>query len=171
MAARNLAEILRRFRPTTAPGPAGPAGVPADRARESESELASVFSALQPALTEAARLRDDARIEGDRRRRASVEDAQRVISDARDRLDTVRAEAASARLAQLDEERTQLRDGVMTEADRVRTTVDAHLAALVAEVVAGVWATAVPPTALPAPTPEASSPVPSTAARREARAR
>jgi hypothetical protein len=46
--ARTLADTLRRFRPTVAPGAAGPAGIPADRATQAAAEQAAVFAALEP---------------------------------------------------------------------------------------------------------------------------
>ena len=80
--ARTLADILRRFRPAVAPGPAAPAGVPADRVMEAEAELAVVFAALGPAVTEASTLVEQARADADRRQQAGVEEAQRIVGDA-----------------------------------------------------------------------------------------
>ncbi|MFI5100658.1 MAG: hypothetical protein ACHQE5_09125, partial [Actinomycetes bacterium] len=60
-------------------------------------ELAVVFAALEPVLADARREREEARADADRRRRQGLEDAERIVADARSRLDAVRAEAASDR--------------------------------------------------------------------------
>jgi len=140
--ARTLGDILRRFRPSVAPGPAAPAGVPADRTVEAEAELAVVFAALQPAVTEAATLAEQARVEADRRRQAAIEEAQHIVDDARARLESVRAQAASTRLAALDAERAALEAQTRTEVERVGDLAAAHLAGLVAAVLGRIWATA-----------------------------
>lgn len=140
--ARTLSDILRRFRPTVAPGPAAPAGVPIDRVAEAEAELAAVLAALEPAVGKSALVRQQARAEADRRRRRAVEEAERVVADARARLDAVRAEAASGRLAALDEERASLEREAREEADRVREVAEVRLPDVIAQVLDGVWATA-----------------------------
>ena len=72
------------------------------------------------------------------------------MADARSRLDAVRAEAYSAHLAALDEERAKLDSETREEADRVRDVAAARLANLVAQVLDGVWATAgLPPGGTP----------------------
>ena len=77
--ARTLGDILRRFRPAVAPGPAAPAGVPADRVAEAEAELAVVFAALAPTVAEATRLVEEATTEAERRRHAAHQEAQRML--------------------------------------------------------------------------------------------
>lgn len=147
---RTLSDILRRYRPTVAPGPASPAGVPADRVAEAAAELAVVFVELEPTVEEAERVREQARAEAAHRRLRAVEEADRVVADARSRLDAVRAEAYSAHLAALDKERAKLEGETREEADRVRNVAAARLAKVVAQVVDGVWATAgLPPGGTP----------------------
>jgi len=155
--ARTLGDILRRFRPSVAPGPAAPAGVPADRTVEAEAELAVVFAALRAAVAEAATLAEQARVEADRRRQAAVEEAQRIVDDARARLESVRAEAASARLAALDAERVALEAQTRTDIERVGELAAAHLAGLVAAALGGIWATAGLPPAVDAGAEERSA--------------
>ena len=140
----NLADILRRFRPAVAPGPAAPAGVPADRVMEAEAELAVVFAALGPAVTEASALVEQARVDADRRRQAGVEEAQRIVDGARARLDSVRAEAANARLAESGAERAALEAETSAEIERTREFAAGRLPGLVGAVLGGIWATADP---------------------------
>jgi hypothetical protein len=138
--ARALSDILRRFRPAVAPGPAGPAGVPADRVAEAAEELAGVFVALEDAVGEARAIRDEAHAAADRDRRQGAADAAAILADARARLEAVRAEAASSHLAELDAERAAIEAGARAEAERVGRVSEDRLPALVAKVVAGVWA-------------------------------
>jgi len=140
--ARTLADILRRFRPAVAPGPAAPAGVPADRVMEAEAELAVVFAALGPALTEASTLVEQARADADHRQQAGVEEAQRIVGDARARLESVRAEAASKRLAELDAEKAALEAQTDAEVERVGQLAATRVLSLVSAVLDGIWATA-----------------------------
>ena len=139
--ARTLSEILRRFRPAVAPGPAGPAGVPADRVAEARAELADVFVALEPAVTAARQMRERARADADRRRQQGVEQAERIRAEARGRLDAVRAEAASVHLAALDVDRAALEADARSEAERVQQVIGARLPRVVAQVIAQVWDT------------------------------
>lgn len=140
--APTLSEILRRFLPAVAPGPAGPVGVPADRVGEAEAELAAVFAALEPAVGDAQRLREQAQADADRRRQQGAGEAGWIMAEARARLDAVRAEAVSAGLAALDEERASLEREARAEVERVRRVAAARLPEVVAEVIAGVWTTA-----------------------------
>jgi hypothetical protein len=140
--ATTLSQILRRFRPAVTPGPAGPAAVPVDRVAEVEAELAAVFAALEPAVTAAREVREQAAGDADRRRQQGEEEAERIVAAARARLDAVRAEAASAGLAALDAERAVLDADSRAEVERVRQVADERLAGLLSEVLAEVWATA-----------------------------
>lgn len=136
--ARTLPEILRRFRPAVAPGPPAPAGVPVDRRAETEAELAVVFAALVSTTAAANDLREQARAEADRRRAQGTQDAQRLLSDARSRLTAVRADAATALLSSLDEERAELQHEAQAEATRLRQRADERLPEVVANVIGDV---------------------------------
>jgi len=162
--ASTLSQILRRFRPAVAPGPAGPAGVPADRGAEAEAELAAVFAALEPSVADARRVREEARADAGRRRRHGLEEAERIVAEARNRLDAVRAEAASAQLAALDAERATLEGNARAEVDRVERLAEARVPDLVAQVVARVRMTGGP---LPGPPSETPSETRSEAGRSE----
>ncbi len=147
--ARTLSDILRRFRPTVAPGPAGPAGVPADRLQEAEAELAPVFAALESAVGDARGRREQAQADEDRLRRQGVDEAERILTEARGRLDAVRAEAASTGLAALDEQRSRLEAEARAEARRVHDVAEARLPEVVVRVVGRVWATGGLPSGAP----------------------
>lgn len=140
--ARTLSDILRRFRPAAAPGPAAPPGVPVDRTAESAAELAPVFAALDPAVEEADRRGVAARAEADRRRRRAAEEAGRILADAQSRVEAVRSEAAATALASIDEQRAALERDANAEAARVHEVSEATRADLVARIVADVWRTA-----------------------------
>lgn len=139
--ARTLSDILRRFRPAVAPGPAGPAGVPADRSAEAEAELAIVFEALAPTVQAAQQLRDRAQTEADHRRREAIQEAERLIADARGQLDAVRAEAAASRLTTVDETRARLDREAHDAAGALTTRAEARLSDVVARVVGEIRAT------------------------------
>jgi len=140
--ARNLGDILRRFRPAVAPGPAAPSGVPVDRVAEAEAELAPVFAALRPAIAESQRIVDDGRADADGRLRTAAERAQATLDDARAHIEAARAEAATHRLGQEASARASLKAASSTEVARVVALAEERLPGLVAKVVDAVWATA-----------------------------
>lgn len=85
--------ILDRFRPVGAPGPAGPAGVPAVGDDGPAAELAPVFAALAAEVESCRRLVEQARREADQALSRAHEGAAAIIAQAR--LDA-RDERASA---------------------------------------------------------------------------
>ena len=119
-----------------------------DRVQEAEAELAPVFVALESAAAEARQLRENGQVDAERRRRQGGDEAARIVAEANSRLDAVRSLAATARLATLDEQRAKLEADARAEAERVRLVANAKVGEVVADVVAGVWATA---GVLPAP--------------------
>ena len=90
-------DLLERFRPFGAPGPAAPAGVPADRDAELGRELQPVFDALADTLAEADRIRTEGTAEADRRRARAADEARALVAAGRSRAAAERA-AAAARL-------------------------------------------------------------------------
>jgi hypothetical protein len=84
-------DLLRRFRPAGAPGPAGLAGVPTDRVADATAELARVFAAL--AATEA---RCDEIL--DQGRRDAADAAQRATDRVRSIAATAEQRAAGERM-------------------------------------------------------------------------
>ncbi len=138
--ARTLSDILRRFRPAAAPGPAGPAGVPADRVAEAAAELAVVFDALVSTTADVRARREEAAEDAERLRRQAAAEASRIVADAGGRREAMRAEAASASLTALDADRAALETEARAEADRVRGVAEERLPALVERVLAQVRA-------------------------------
>jgi hypothetical protein len=141
----SLSDLLRRFRPAVAPGPAAPAGVPADRLAEAQAELAPVFAAIQPAVAQARQLREQAAAEATRRRDEGREEAARVVADARARLGAVRAEAAATSIAALEAERAKVDERARAEVDRIRRVAEGRAPGVVAAVVARVRLTGAAP--------------------------
>jgi hypothetical protein len=140
--ARTLSDILRRFRPAVAPGPAGPVGVPADRVALAEAELAEVFAAIESAVREGRRVREQANADSDCRRRRAAEQAERIAADARARADAVRADAAARGLEMLDDEKSRIEREARAEAARVQARADERMSEVVARVLDEVRATA-----------------------------
>ena len=107
--ARN--SLLDRFRPVGAPGPAGPAGVPATDNQGPEAELLPVFEALNPTIREAGELTTDASTRAaDTVARARAQ-AAALVEQARLDSGAVRTDAAAAvsrEAEQADEEMLQL---------------------------------------------------------------
>ena len=91
--ARN--SLLDRFRPVGAPGPAGPAGVPAVDDEGAAAELIAVFEALDPQIQACSLLVRDA----ETRARHTVDAARRqaaaLVEQARIDSAAVRADAAA----------------------------------------------------------------------------
>lgn len=137
--APTVRDILRRFRPAVAPGPAAPAGVPADWVAEAETELAAVFTALAPTQADARRVVAEARADAARAAEAAAEEANGILDAARTRLEAVRLEAASAHLAALDSERAAVDAAARAEAGRIRDVAARRLPELVDEVLDEVW--------------------------------
>lgn len=87
--------ILDRFRPAGAPGPAGPVGVPATGDQGPAVELAPVFAALGADVESCRRMVDEARREADGELSSAVEEAAAVIARARLDEGAERARAAA----------------------------------------------------------------------------
>jgi vacuolar-type H+-ATPase subunit H len=102
--------ILDRFRPVGAPGPVGPAGVPAADEHGPSAELVPVFTALAPDIESARKLIEQAE-----------KDATDIISRARDE--------ASALLAQAQLDGRSARAGATARVTKVTTDRDEALLA------------------------------------------
>lgn len=87
--------ILDRFRPAGAPGPAGPVGVPATGDQGPAVELAPVFAALGADVESCRRMVDEARREADGVLSSAVEEAAAIIARARLDEGAERARAAA----------------------------------------------------------------------------
>lgn len=118
----NLAQFLRRLRRHGVPGPAAPAGVPADLAAEIEVELQPVFAALEPVV----RGTEEARAHAAEDAAAAVGRAEatagRRIGDAHRRSAAVTAEETARRLHRSEQDRAGLLDAARAEADWLRVS-------------------------------------------------
>lgn len=132
--ARN--SLLDRFRPVGAPGPAGPAGVPATDNQGPEAELLPVFEALDPTVRETEALTTDAVKRAAQSVKQAREEAAAMVEKARMESGAVRAEAAAAvsrEAAAADEEMLQrARD----EADEIKRRGESRVPQLAAVIVA-----------------------------------
>ncbi|MGZ4601972.1 MAG: hypothetical protein ACXV3S_00025 [Kineosporiaceae bacterium] len=118
----NVRDILRRFRPAAAPGPAATGGVPADRVAEREAELAPVLALLEEVEQECAQLLEAARTAAAERRSQGAGQVEAILAAGRRRADAERAAAAAAQQRLADEEAQRIvRDG----RDQARRTVEA----------------------------------------------
>ncbi|QCB97763.1 hypothetical protein E5206_13235 [Arthrobacter sp. PAMC25564] len=108
--------ILDRFRPVGAPGPAGPAGVPATDDQGPAAELVPVFAALAGDVASCAALVEEARLGAEREVARARAQAAAIVSAARLEAGAERAKAA-ARVEQAASERdTQLLEQARREA-------------------------------------------------------
>jgi hypothetical protein len=98
--------ILDRFRPVGAPGPVGPAGVPAAGERGPSVELVPVFTALAPDIESARNLIDQAEKEAADIVSRAREEASALLAQAQLDGRSARARAA-ARVAQDNTEHDQ----------------------------------------------------------------
>jgi len=133
-----ISDLLDRFRPAGAPGPAAPAGVPADRRTAAEDELAPVFTALADVERDCMALVDDARVAAEERTARAAREAAALVRQARDDGTAIRAETAARLRAAGEEELAELRARAEAEAAVVRARAAERLPELVGRVVAHV---------------------------------
>ena len=127
--------ILDRFRPVGAPGPAGPAGVPAAGDHGPAAELAPVFAALAAEVESCRRLVEEARREADHALSRAHERAAAIIAQARLDARDERARAV-ARVERAASERDELLLAqARMEADDVEEVGAAQLPATVRRVI------------------------------------
>ena len=132
--ARN--SLLDRFRPVGAPGPAGPAGVPASDDEGPAAELIPVFEALDPDLDTARQLTADAEAEARKTVATARRQAAALVEQARLDSAAVRADTAarvSADAARSDE--GMLRQA-REEAGGLRSRGESRVPQLASEIVA-----------------------------------
>ncbi|HEX2894733.1 MAG TPA: hypothetical protein VHO29_12105 [Marmoricola sp.] len=120
-------DLLQRFRPAGAPGPATATGVPADRVAERTAELEPVFESLRSTTAEVARIRHEAVVEAEHRREQAREQAVARVADARLEADAIRATTLAD--AQRDAEGAA-RASVAAAAARAESTTARSLARL-----------------------------------------
>jgi hypothetical protein len=143
-----IERILERLRPAGAPGTAAASGVPADRVAELAAELDPVLARLDPVQARCERIRSEAVVEADRRRRAGTDRARQVLAEARRAADAERAAAAGAVEREVAAAAAAGRLAAERDAVAVRELAATRLAPLVDRVVAAARALAdQPPTA------------------------
>lgn len=131
-------DLLQRFRPAGAPGPATATGVPADRVEERASELDPLFRLLEDAVAEAARIRSEADAEAERRREQARDQAVARVAAARLGADSIRADALAAAQQEAEAAATLVAEHARVVAEdigaRARQTLDADVLDVVARV-------------------------------------
>jgi hypothetical protein len=129
-------DVLDRFRPVAAPGAAGRAALPADRALAVAAELEPVFAALTGPLEECARMRHDAALARDGDLAEARAHAETLVATARRDAPGIRAETAAARQAEALAEVRRAADEAAGEADAIRARAARRTPEIVARVVA-----------------------------------
>lgn len=126
-------DVLQRFRPAGAPGPA--AAVPADRRAALEEELAPVFTGLEDAEADWRRIVSEARDRARVLEETARAEAAGLVEQARSAAAGERASAeAEVRHAAEGEDRALL-SAADDEANRIRTVASSRLDGLVARAV------------------------------------
>ena len=133
--ATTLADILRRFRFHVAPGAPNVVGVPVDRARAIDDELAPVFDALEDAQREADLIVASAAAEAERSRNRARDEGQARLAAAENRVAAVSAEVATATLQGADDDARRIVAEAHDRAAQIAARVDEHSPALVEQVV------------------------------------
>lgn len=112
-------DLLYRFRPAGAPGPASAAAVPADHAADRAAELEPVFAVLAETEARCAALREEAGRAAQGRRDRARETARSLVQDAEARAPSERADAAARVAAEAAGESTATLDAAHAEAARL----------------------------------------------------
>lgn len=128
-------DLLDRFRPAGAPGPAGAAGVPADRQASVAEELAPVFATLAGVAAECDQIRQEAAQAAQQRRAEAAEQARAVVARARGEAAGIRASVAARIREDTAAELAQLAARTAAEADELRRRGSRQLPQLLALVV------------------------------------
>ena len=132
--ARN--SLLDRFRPVGAPGPAGPAGVPATDDEGTAAELIPVFEALDPAIAEAGEQTQSAEAHAQHTVTAARRQAAALVEQARMDSAAVRADAAARVSAEAAREDEHLLADARDEAQRLRSHGESRVPELASAIVA-----------------------------------
>ena len=131
--------ILDRFRPAGAPGPAGPVGVPAAADQGPAVELAPVFAALAADVETCRRLVDEARREADRVLSRAREQAAAIIAQARLDEGVERSRAAGRVEQTASEQDARLLAHAREEADDLEEARTALLPGTARRVIDNLW--------------------------------
>jgi hypothetical protein len=131
-------DLLDRFRPAGAPGPAGAAGVPADREASAAAELAPVFAALAEVVAESDRILLAADEAAERRRAEAAGQARAAVARARGEAAAIRAATAARIREDTAAELAQLTARTTAEADELRRRGATELPQLLSRVLGEV---------------------------------
>ena len=126
-----LTDLLDRFRPAGAPGPAAAAAVPAEPGAEAQRELAPIFAALSDVERECGRIRDAAAGRAAQRVRRAERAAAELIRAARQEAPAERARVAAEVRAQGAAELAEIAARGEAQAATVRTHAGLRMPALV----------------------------------------
>ena len=132
--ARN--SLLDRFRPVGAPGPAGPAGVPAQDNQGPEAELIPVFEALDPQIDAARTITDDAAGLARETVAAARRQASALIEQARMDSAAVRAAAAAEVSAEMSRQDEAMLSAAESEAAELQRRGESRVPELASAIVA-----------------------------------
>ena len=131
--------ILDRFRPVGAPGPAGPAGVPVSDDQGPAAELAPVFAALAADVESCRKLVEEAQREADGQLARAHERAAAIIAQARLDAGAERAGAAARVELAAAEQDALLRAQALQKADDLEEAGTALLPGTVGRVIDKLW--------------------------------
>lgn len=130
-----LRDILQRFRPSSAPGAAAGAGIPADRRARAEAELEPVFAALAPTVGRCAEIRRVGSALAAGRVARATGRVEAILADATRSEPGERSDAALRVRENLAAEFAAIDADAAGESDRVRRHADAVMALLVGRAV------------------------------------
>jgi vacuolar-type H+-ATPase subunit H len=122
-----IRDILRRFRPAGAPGPATGAGVPVDHLAEIGTELAPILALLVDTREQAAGIRQAAEVEARRRIAEADQASARMLAEAHARAAAARAEAFTAGRAEADRAGAATMTAARREAGLIRARARSRL--------------------------------------------
>ncbi|MCQ2001093.1 hypothetical protein [Arthrobacter zhaoxinii] len=132
--ARN--SLLDRFRPVGAPGPAGPAGVPATDDEGMAAELIPVFESLDATISESRGRTESAEAQAQQTVAAARRQAAALVEQARMDSAAVRADAAARVSAEAAREDEQLLAAAKEEAETLRRQGESRVPELASAIVA-----------------------------------
>lgn len=132
--------LLRRFLPAGAPGPAGLAGVPADRAADAAAELAPVFAALAATESRCDEALEQGRRDAAETARRGAERVGGIAASAERRAAVERVDAVARARRTADEQAAAELTAAHAAADRLRADAGLRLPDQVARITAVVTA-------------------------------
>lgn len=112
-------DLLYRFRPAGAPGPASAAAVPSDRVADRTTELEPVFALLVGTEAECRAIREEAERAAVARRAQARETARRTLAEAESAVEQERARTAAAVADSAAAESASAADAAAAEAERL----------------------------------------------------